>query len=259
VFTAGEAITLRATASDVNGTISRVEFFDGTTKLGEDLTSPYTLVWNNASVGNHLITARATDNSGSTASDEIQIFVNARNENPTAHAGEDVQISLPVRDYTINGTASDADGVITNYLWTLVSGPEDITFTQDTFGKLVITTSVAGTYVFELTVTDNGNNTGSDQITITVTPSLLSLEQIPRYFSPNNDGINDVWEWPSIELYENALLLIFNRFGQKIFETMAYQNNWDGTLNGKPLQEDAYYYIIRLANTDLKGAVRIVR
>jgi gliding motility-associated-like protein len=82
---------------------------------------------------------------------------------------------------------------------------------------------------------------------------------IPRFFSPNNDGVNDVWGWPNPDLYENSPLIIFNRFGQRIFETASYQNNWNGTLDGKPLRDDAYYYSIKLSNTDVRGAVRIVR
>ena len=67
-------------------------------------------------------------------------------------------------------------------------------------------------------------------------PSLLSFDKFPVTSRPNNDGVNDVWEWPRIELYQNSELLIFNRFGQPVYETKSYQNDWDGTMNGKPLQ-----------------------
>jgi gliding motility-associated-like protein len=54
--------------------------------------------------------------------------------------------------------------------------------------------------------------------------------------------------------------VIFNQSGQKIYEVDSYNNTWDGTLSGKPLQADAYYYVIRSkAGGDIKGAVRIVR
>ncbi|HEV8515443.1 MAG TPA: Ig-like domain-containing protein [Cyclobacteriaceae bacterium] len=57
----GAAVTLTATASDNDGSITKVEFFNGTTKLGEDLTAPYSLPWT-AAAG--VLTARATDNAG---------------------------------------------------------------------------------------------------------------------------------------------------------------------------------------------------
>ncbi len=259
VFIAGSNITIAANATDANGSITKVEFFNGTDKLGEDQTSPYNLVWTNIPEGTHLIVAKATDNQGTTTDAEVQIFVNAANQPPEANAGNDVTIQLPTNNLTINGAGTDADGIISTYTWTQISGPNDISFTQDSFGELQLFDLKEGTFVFELTVTDNGNLSSSDRVTVIVSPSLLALEQIPRFFSPNEDGVNDVWEWPSIGHYENSQLMIFNRFGQKVFDAESYQNNWDGTMNGKPLQEDAYYYIIKLTNTEIKGSVRIVR
>lgn len=61
-FTAGDNIVINATATDADGTVSKVEFFQGTTKLGEDLISPYTYTWNNVSGGSYSLTAVATDN-----------------------------------------------------------------------------------------------------------------------------------------------------------------------------------------------------
>jgi gliding motility-associated-like protein len=258
-FLVGTSVSFAVTATNANGSINRVEFFNGTTKLGEDLTSPYSFMWNNVVEGTHIITAKATNNLGATATDEVEVFVNPPNTAPEANAGEDLEVQLPVNSLTIQGSGTDADGVITAYVWTRVSGPDEPSFTQDTFGQLNLGALIEGTYVFELTVTDNGNVTDTDQVTIDVLPSLLSLDQIPRYFSPNNDGVNDVWVWPRIELYQDSELSVFNRFGQVVYESDSYQNNWDGTINGKPLQADAYYYVIRLSNTDIKGAVRIVR
>ena len=63
---AGSSLTIRASASD-DGSISRVEFFDGATKLGEDLAAPYEYIWNNLPTGAHSLTAVATDNDGMTA------------------------------------------------------------------------------------------------------------------------------------------------------------------------------------------------
>ncbi|WP_445749365.1 glycosyl hydrolase [Polaribacter sp.] len=70
-FSQGTAITIAASANDLDGTIAKVEFFDGATKLGEDTSSPFSFVWNNASVGNHSLKAIATDNEGATAESQI--------------------------------------------------------------------------------------------------------------------------------------------------------------------------------------------
>ncbi len=63
-FTTGQTIAIGATATDANGSISKVEFFHGGTKLGEDTSSPYSFSWTNASAGTYSITARAIDNQG---------------------------------------------------------------------------------------------------------------------------------------------------------------------------------------------------
>ena len=61
-FALGSTIDLTATASDADGSVTKVEFFSGATKLGEDLTSPYTLLWNSTTPGTYSLTAKATDN-----------------------------------------------------------------------------------------------------------------------------------------------------------------------------------------------------
>ena len=77
LFTAPATVTINATAADADGTISKVEFYNGTTKLGEDATSPYTYSWTNVAAGTYSITAVATDNTGAkTTSAAVSIKVN---------------------------------------------------------------------------------------------------------------------------------------------------------------------------------------
>ena len=75
-FVAGTDITLAATASDPGGSISKVDFYRGTTLIGTDTSSPYSIVWSKATKGNYALTAKATDNSGlSTTSAVVSITV----------------------------------------------------------------------------------------------------------------------------------------------------------------------------------------
>ena len=67
VFEAPAVVPLAATANDLDGSVSRVEFYAGATKLGEDAASPYALSWSNAPVGIHAVSAVAIDNEGATA------------------------------------------------------------------------------------------------------------------------------------------------------------------------------------------------
>jgi hypothetical protein len=66
VFTAPTNILLSANASDPDGSISKVEFFQGASKLGETITAPYQLTWFNVPAGLYSLTAKATDDSGAT-------------------------------------------------------------------------------------------------------------------------------------------------------------------------------------------------
>jgi chitinase len=69
-------ITITATATDPGGAVTRVEFRDGTTVLGQDTTAPYSITWRNVSSGTHVLTARATDDAGAlTTSSTVTITV----------------------------------------------------------------------------------------------------------------------------------------------------------------------------------------
>jgi gliding motility-associated-like protein/uncharacterized repeat protein (TIGR01451 family) len=84
---------------------------------------------------------------------------------------------------------------------------------------------------------------------------------IPEAFSPNGDGYNDTWEIGNIELYPDMKINIFNRWGQKLWESEGgYPHPWDGRSNGVRLPIDSYHYVIQL-NNDSKpiiGTITIV-
>lgn len=66
-------------------------------------------------------------------------------------------------------------------------------------------------------------------------------------FTPNGDGINDFFTIDNIDKFPNNKVLIYNRWGNKIFSTSGYNNlnnNWDGKLNGKVVTSGTYFYII---------------
>lgn len=75
-FQEGATITITANASDSDGSVTSVEFFNGNTSLGQDSTSPYSTSWTNVQAGNYSLTAVATDNLGSsTTSSSVSIVV----------------------------------------------------------------------------------------------------------------------------------------------------------------------------------------
>lgn len=82
-FYSGENIIVTADASDSDGTVSKVEFYNGNTKLGEVISSPYSYTWDNVPVGSHILYAKSIDNDGAfTTSLGINISVNSGFEAP---------------------------------------------------------------------------------------------------------------------------------------------------------------------------------
>jgi len=84
---------------------------------------------------------------------------------------------------------------------------------------------------------------------------------IANLLTPNNDGRNDTWLIEDIENYPRLSVMIFNRFGKEIYKNDQYDNSWDGTFEGKPLQDGTYYYIMRMEGKDevLKGAINLMK
>ena len=112
-FTTGSSISIRASASDPDGSVTKVEFFEGTTKLGEDLTAPYTFIWNNVPDGIYSLNAVATDNeNGVSTSEAIAITVTNSIGNPAAGGVEDLYSGIP-RFFSPNG-----DGTGDYWEWT---------------------------------------------------------------------------------------------------------------------------------------------
>ncbi len=78
LFASGSDITIEASASDSDGFVTKVEFFAGYTKIGEDMVAPYSCTWHNPPMGRYNLTARATDNNtGIKISQAVSISVNS--------------------------------------------------------------------------------------------------------------------------------------------------------------------------------------
>lgn len=94
-----------------------------------------------------------------------------------------------------------------------------------------------------------------------VSPKECLVEFIPNSFSPNNDGVNDTWFIPEITRFSENELYIYNRWGQLVYSSVNYQNDWQGTFNGTPLPEATYYYILKVReeSESLSGTVTILR
>jgi len=170
-YTAPANITVNVTASDSDGSVTKVEFFQGATKLGEDTTSPYSYTWSSVVAGSYTLTAKATDNSGATTiSSPVNVTVD-----PAANVPPTVSITIPSNgatyiapaNITINATASDSDGSVTKVEF--YNGA--VKLGEDTTSPYSYTWSgvSAGSYSLTAKATDNsGATTTSGSVDVIV-------------------------------------------------------------------------------------------
>jgi gliding motility-associated-like protein len=85
---------------------------------------------------------------------------------------------------------------------------------------------------------------------------------IPNTITPNGDNYNDTWIIENIDLYPNAEIRVFNKWGNMVFESVGAYQPWKGTHHGNPLPSEVYYYIITLGNdekNEYTGTITIIR
>jgi gliding motility-associated-like protein len=121
---------------------------------------------------------------------------------------------------------------------------------------------------YTVTVTDANSCTSTDSILVKTICNGVNYF-LPNTFSPNGDGVNDVFYPRGDNLYNIQSMRIFNRWGQMVFERKNFPANsssdgWDGTFNGRPAQSDAYVYIVEVICNNgqivaLHGDVTLVR
>ena len=83
----------------------------------------------------------------------------------------------------------------------------------------------------------------------------------PKFFTPNNDSYNDVWEIKGLINYPEAEVSIFDRYGKFITQLNASKLTWDGTLNKNPLPASDYWYVLKIDNTksEMRGHFSLKR
>ncbi len=84
--------------------------------------------------------------------------------------------------------------------------------------------------------------------TLTVTVDVLGYNCLRVYeiITPNGDGSNDTWQLGNGELYPNAEIFVYSRWGKLVYHSRNATDQWDGTYNGKVLPNDSYHYVIHL-------------
>jgi dienelactone hydrolase len=177
-----DSTTLTGTGTDTDGTIVGYKWSQiaGPSQSSIVSASQASTLIKSLAQGTYQFALEVTDNLGATGKDTVTVAVNlATNKPPIANAGTDQTITLPLNNVTLNGAGTDADGNITTYQWTKVSGPASYTITAPSSASTSVTGLVLGVYVFKLTLTDNMNSSASDEIQITVNAAITPSNIAP--------------------------------------------------------------------------------
>jgi gliding motility-associated-like protein len=114
-------------------------------------------------------------------------------------------------------------------------------------------------------VTDEHGCQGYDTLLLEVCDIYLLFANMPNTITPSDkNGQNDQWDIPNIELFPDAVLEIFDRWGRMVYRTDdIYNNPWKGEdMSGRELPMDAYYYVMDLKVSNVKpmtGYVNVIR
>ena len=116
-----------------------------------------------------------------------------------------------------------------------------------------------GTY--SVVVTDKNGCAASLDVILGFGVSEICIE-IPDIITPNNDGFNDTWKIRNIDLFPNAEVFVFTRWGKQVFNTKNLAANpWNGTYKGSLLPTDSYHYVLYLndGSKPRSGVISIIR
>ncbi len=210
----------------------------------------------NAGIANPIATVNTTTTytvtatlNGCTRTGQVLVRTNPR---PAANAGPDKVIVSGDR-VTLEGT-----GLLnpSSILWT-----PNINITgSNTYTPEVSPTT---TTTYTLSVRDNNNCVGADNVLVTVLPYCI---KIMNAFTPNGDGLNDRWLVVDNNgsCVQQMSVAVYNRYGNQVYRNDNYNNDWTGLYEGKPLPDGTYYYVVsyRLVNgtrQTIKGDVTILR
>ena len=253
------SVLVKGTATDSDGTIAMVQWSQVSGPSTASITSPLQSQTTITALvkGTYTFQFKATDNAGGTATSTMQVVVNPQaNIAPTANAGSNQVINLPINSTTLTGSGTDPDGTIASYQWTVVSGPAGSVLSNPATAQTQISNLVAGSYVAQLKVTDNSGAFGIATVQITVNPASPHINVPPTVnagsdqsitLPTNTVSLNGTASDPDGSIASYQWSMISGPGACNISHTNTAQTSVTGLVQG--------IYKFQLMVTDDKGAV----
>ena len=256
-------VTLTADISVCTGATIGPEIFTGSI-TGTAFT------WTNSNTAIGLAASGTGDISAFTATNTGTGAISATiTVTPSANACTGVPVSYtitvnPLPEIAIDSTIPGCPSMNNGTIIVLASGgTPPYTYVWNTGGIEAQLANLAnGTY--SVTVSDSRNCSDTRTVLFDAIEDCLDpVVYIPNIFSPNGDNQNDVF-YVRGQLISSLHLMVFDRWGEKIFETEDVSEGWDGTYKGKEMPSDVYIYqaVITMADgTEMKkkGNISLVR
>lgn len=208
------SVTLSGSGTGTNGaTIAAYSWSKVSGPAGGVISLPLinTTLVTGLTQGTYVFALTVTDNHGLSSTSNVTVTVNASspaNQPPVANPGANINLVWPSNSVTLNGGGSDPDGYITSYQWTPLSGSAGYSIQNAGTAAATITNLSAGSYIFNLKVTDNNGATASSNIVINVNmPPVINLAgninitlpassvTLDANASTDSDGAITGWEW----------------------------------------------------------------
>jgi PKD repeat protein len=217
-------VVLNGSATDNDGSIVGYSWIKVTGPQTGSLTNSNTA---NATVnfveeGIYVYRLTVTDNAGATGSDLVQINVLAApNVAPLVNAGSNVNIYLPVNSVQLNAVATDPDGIIQSYSWSVINGPAQFVFTSTSTAQTTFQNLSQGVYEVQVKVTDNKGGIGLDTVVVSVGASktvVLNQNKVRVYPNPVQDVMNI--EISSLKNRSKVRLLLYDSKGMLVLQKL---------------------------------------
>jgi gliding motility-associated-like protein len=118
-----------------------------------------------------------------------------------------------------------------------------------------------GTHTFRVSVTTAFGTSGLSESTTVLFKLYSGQILVNNILTPNGDGKNDFWKIENLEMYPINEVLVFDKMGKMVYRQKNYQQDWDGSFEGVPLNSGTYYYQISFGPdlNPLKGYLTILK
>ncbi|MBD0830512.1 T9SS type B sorting domain-containing protein [Aestuariibaculum sediminum] len=200
-----------------------------------------------------LAVSKDVNQASATVGDVLEFTISVTNNGPNLATNIVIEEQLPAGYIYISSNPSN--GIFDNVAGTWEIGQIDVAATE----VLTIQVEVIDETDYDNTasligVDQNDTDPSNDSETVEVNVTLPRPDCLTVYneFTPNGDGVNDTFVITCVDQYPNNTLEVYNRWGNLVYSTSRYQNNWDGTSNGRAvinqsekLPAGTYYYVFR--------------